>query len=230
VLEDPNKKVSYIKDDKRTDLTFRGKTIVLAKQQGKPFGGRWGCLKARAMQKGDYPEEKRIEAVTLYVATGSLTAVSKLSHIPVHILRNWRNTQWFQELLAEVRHENNEKVDAKFSEIIDNSLDQLSDRVINGDFFVKRDGELGRKPISARDLSIVAAINVDKRQLLRGEPTSRSENVGKLEDKSIGKLEKLAETFENLARFGRQPKVIEVEAVEPTEALPAPVEEVNVTP
>lgn len=193
--------------EKHTGFTFRGKEIVLSKTRGRPFGG----LKAKGMEKGIYPEEKRIEAVTLYAATGNFPLVSELSGVPESILRGWRKAEWFAALLSEIRQENNAKLDAKFTEIVEGALEQLTDRIVNGDHHVLRDGTVIRKPISAKDLSLVAAINVDKRQLLRGEPTSRSESVDKVGDKAVNKLEKLAETFENLARFGRQPKVIEVE-------------------
>lgn len=193
--------------EKKTGFTFRGQEIILSKTRGRPFSG----LVKKGMEKGIYPEEKRIEAVTLYAATGNFVTVSELSGVPVPTLKSWRNSEWFQNLLKEIRTENNEKLDAKFTEIVESSLEQLSDRVKNGDYVVTKRGELVRKPISAKDLSLVAAINVDKRQLLRGEPTSRSESVDKPENEALKRLENLAETFENLARHGRNPKVLEVE-------------------
>lgn len=176
------------------------------------------------MEKGIYPEEKRIEAVAIYAATGNIRTTAELSKVSETHLRKWRKEDWFQDLLREIRQENNDKIDVKFTEIVELALDGLKERLINGDHQVLKDGTIVRKPISARDLSIVSAINVDKRQLLRGEATSRSESVGRVEDKAVDRLEKLAETFENLARFGRQPKIIEVtpDAVQITgpESLP----------
>jgi hypothetical protein len=191
--------------EKKTGFTFRGKEIVLSKTGGRPFSG----LVKKGMEKGIYPEEKRIEAVTVYAATGHFGRTSELTKVPEGTIRAWRKQEWFLELLREVRAENNDKIDSKFTEIVERSLDQLVDRVEHGDYHVLRDGSLIRKPVNAKDLSLVAAINVDKRQLLRGEPTSRSESVGSADEKAVGRLEKLAETFENLAKFGRQPKTIE---------------------
>jgi transposase-like protein len=198
--------------EKKTGFTFKGKEIVLSKTRGRPFSG----LVKKGMEKGIYPEEKRIEAVALYAATGSFERVSDLSGVPVGTLKSWRKAEWFQELLREIRQENNEKIDSKFTDIIEGALEQLEDRIVNGDWVQTSKGELLRKPVGAKDLSLVAAINVDKRQLLRGEATSRTESVGKSDEKQIGRLEKLAETFENLAKFGRQPRTLEtnVETVE----------------
>lgn len=192
--------------EKKTGFTFRGKEIILSKTRGAPFTG----LVKKGMERGIYPEEKRIEAVTIYAATGHFGRTSELTKLPESLIRQWRKQSWFQELLREIRSENNEKLDAKFTEIVDAALDQLSDRITHGDHVVLRDGSLVRRPVTAKDLSLVSAINIDKRQLLRGEPTSRSESLGTVEQQTVGRLEKLAETFEQLAKHGRITKVIDV--------------------
>lgn len=210
-FEDPDKPLKNVSDDRRTGYTFRGQNILLTKKQGKPLQG----LAKKGLMKGMYPEEKKIEAATVYAATGSLQRASELTGVPIHTLRSWRSSEDFQALLKEVWTENNEKIDSKFTEIIEKSLDQIIDRLDSGDFHVSRNGELVRKPISAKELSLVQAINVDKRQLLRGLPTSRSDATAVGQEKQVSRLEKLAETFENLAKFGRQPKTYEITDVEP---------------
>lgn len=161
-----------------------------------------------------FPEEKRVEAAAIYATTGSLPRTAELTGVPVGTLQYWRKQEDFQALLREVWAENNEKVDAKFTAIIEKALEGVLDRLENGDYKLTARGELKRVPISAKDLSLVQAINVDKRQLLRGLPTSRSATGTTVEEKTVSRLEKLAETFENLAKFGRQPRVIEAEVVE----------------
>lgn len=186
--------------------TFRGKPILLQKKTGpKPTG-----LTAMGMEKGIYPEEKRIEVATLYAALGDAKKVSELAEVPVSTIKNWRKQLWFYELLKEIREENNEKIDSNFTSIIESALYQLSDRVENGDFVFNAKMELVRKPLSGKDLSLVAAINIDKRQLLRGEPTSRSESVSTEDEKALSRVEKLAETFESLAKK-TQVKLVEME-------------------
>lgn len=192
------------KDGKHTGYTFRGQEIVESRTRGRPVTG----LVKKGMERGIFPDEKKIEAVTMYAITGHFGRTSELTSIPEYTLRQWRKQEWFQDLLKEIRVENNEKIDAKFTDIVDKSLDQLTDRVTNGDFHVLRDGTLIRKPITAKDLSLVAAINIDKRQLLRGEPTSRSESVGTIEEKAVSRLENLAKTFEDLAKHGRRTQTL----------------------
>lgn len=220
-FEDPNKPLKNVGDDKRTGFTFRGREILLSKQQGKPKQG----LVAKGIQKGLFPEEKKVEAAAVYAATGSLARTEEVTGVPADTLRKWRLSPEFQALLREIWQENNEKIDAKFTEIIEKSLDSVIDRLDNGDFHVTRTGQLIRKPISAKELSLVQAINVDKRQLLRGLPTSRSEAGESGNSKNISRLERIAETFESLAKYGRKTTDIidiEVVKVEDAPSLPAP--------
>lgn len=191
--------------DKRTGFTFRGREIVLSKTRGRPFTG----LVKKGMEKGIYPEEKRIEAVTIYAATGDIPLVEELTSVPQKRFHEWKKEQWFRDLLQEIRDENNAKLDAKFTAIAEKALEQVDDRLEHGDFHITRDGEILRKPLSGKDLIFVGDKSLDKRQLLRGEPTSRSESVGG-NLTVVNKLEELAKTFENLAKIGRKPQVIDV--------------------
>ncbi len=158
-----------------------------------------------------FPQEKKVEAAAIYAVTGSIQRTAELSGVPYDTVKGWRQTDEFKALLREVWEENNEKIDAKFTEIIEKSLEQVLDRVENGDFRLNGKGELKRVPVSAKDLSLVQAINTDKRQLLRGLPTSRSEGAESNTGRTVDRLERLAETFENLARLGRKPIVVDVE-------------------
>lgn len=184
--------------DKHTGFTYKGREIILSKTRGRPMHPHW--------KKGYYTDKERIEAVALYAATGSFPRVNELTGISVTSLRGWAKEEWFHTLLDEIRAENDHQIDAKFNEIIVGALDQLGDRVLNGDLVLNKDGELVRKPVGARDLSIVTAINIDKRQLLRGKPTHRTETVA---NQSVEqRLANLANEFKKLT--GRQPKPSEI--------------------
>lgn len=192
--------------DKKTGIFFRGREIVLAKVRGRAKGG----LTAKGIEKGMYPEEKKIEVVTVYATTGNAELTEELTKVSVPTIKKWKKEAWFQNYLQEIREENGQKLDAFFTRIAEKALQAVEDRIANGDFHVTRDGDVIRKPMSGKDLSLVTAINIDKRQLLRGEPTSRSESVGG-NLPVVTKLENLAKTFEDLARHGRKPKLIDVE-------------------
>lgn len=200
-------KGSDVGPDKQTGFTYKGREVLLSKSRGRPFTG----LVAKGMERGIYPENKYLEAVSLFACTGSVGKVAELTKIPEHTIRRWSKEQKFKDILREIREENNEKIDAKFTEIIEKAADLVLDRLENGDFhWDNKNSELVRRPISAKDLSLVTAINMDKRQLIRGEPTSRTETVSV--DQRLGNL---AEQFTKLAnQFKHAPKlepVIDVE-------------------
>lgn len=187
-------------------FTFKGKEIVLSKTRGRPLAG----IPKRI---GWYDDKKRIEAVTIFACSGNATEVQRLTGVPSATFRGWLKEEWCQRLLDEIRSENDQVIDAKFTQLVESALDKLGDRLQNGDFVVTRHGDLVRKPVGARDLALVTAINIDKRQLLRGKPTSRQETVS-----VENRLEKLVTHFTQLASKqvqNRQP--IEITDVKFTE-------------
>lgn len=191
-----------VSEDKRTGFTYKGREITLSKTRGASL------VKTDHHKVGYYSDNKRIEVTTLYAALGHCGKVAELAKIPESTVRAWRKTAWFKELLDEIHEENDEKIDAKFTNLVEKSLDQLGDRIENGDYVLDKFGELHRKPVGARDLALVTAINIDKRQLLRGKPTSRSESVT-----TEGRLANLAEQFVKLAK-NQKPVVLEVTNIE----------------
>lgn len=205
-LQDPNSK-SILSEDKKTGLTYKGQEIVLSKKRGKPpnYGKMlWGI-----------PDEKKIEVVTIYAVVGNVQKTSDLTDVSPNTIRAWRKEEWFRKILDEIRDENDEKIDVKFTEIVEKALDQVLERLEKGETVVTKGGELVTKPLSARDLALISAIMVDKRNLLRGRPTTRTETVTNAQQ-----LEKLATQFADLANK-RRPQVIDVQDVEVIDGEPA---------
>jgi len=141
---------------------------------------------------GWWPEEKRIEVASLY-ASGVVSSkdLERLTGVPNTAIRTWRTQDWWPELLEKIHSTVDHDTVSKFTKIVDDSLNVIQDRLIHGDHvYNKRTGEIRRKPVSMRDATVVAATVVDKRQLLRGKPTSRTEKVS-----VDARLLKLAEEF-----------------------------------
>jgi hypothetical protein len=70
------------------------------------------------------------------------------------------------------------ELDGAFTRIIHKATDELLDRLNNGDA-VLIDGEVRRKPVSARDLALISGIAHDKRALIRRQKLSlQRENTG----------------------------------------------------
>ncbi len=132
-------------------------------------------------QGSKYSDEDRRQVVIEYFITGSMTKVAKSTGIPRRTLNDWKNTDWWDELAATVRHEKNEELDASLTKLIDSSFEQAQDRVENGDFRVGKDGKLIRVPMGGRDLVMSGAIVYDKQRLHRSQPTSISSKSDSLE-------------------------------------------------
>jgi hypothetical protein len=192
--------------EKKTGFTFRGKEIVIGKQRGKPLQG----LKAKGMLKNIFPEEKRIEVVTLYAVTGDMKKSAELAGVPYHFCQQWKKTPWFKDMLEEVRDENDALTDAKYNEIVVKTLDQIVDRLENGEVKMTKMGDLVRVPVALRDAVSAHTNIIEKRELLRGKPTSRSVSTS-----SDDKLAKLGELFKELA--GKKRPVQEITDAEYTE-------------
>lgn len=208
-LQDPDSK-SVLSEDKKTGFTYKGEEIVLSKTRGRPMNAGKGLF--------GLPDTKRIEVATLYAALGSVNAVAELSGVHPTTIRGWRKEEWFVTLLEEVRNENNDKIDVKFTETISKALDLVSERLENGDPHVLKTGEVIRVPVKIRDLALVSAINVDKRQILRNKPTAITQQQAV---PVLDKLDELAKAFTALANKKEIPvpqEITDVEYVEVTES------------
>lgn len=141
--------------------------------------------------KGWYSDEEKLNAVALYATVGSNKELSRLTGINLNTINSWKGTEWWGECMRKIRFEMNDELDAKMTKIVDKALDQVIDRVEAGDYVIDKTGKVKRVPMKGRDLSVVTASVIDKRQLIRGEPTSISSKQTPAETR----LEALAQEF-----------------------------------
>ena len=120
-----------------------------------------------------YAREDRYRAAALFIATGNSEAVSRETGIPGSTIRHWiQHDEDFRLICKEYQAECGEKWRYKYAQIIDESTDQVLDRLRNGD--VVRDsktGELHRVPVKAKEAAVIGAIAFDKQRLLESLPT-----------------------------------------------------------
>ena len=174
--------------DKITDYTFQGQPITLAKVRGKPPNSHH--------RKTWYSIESKVHAACIYAVTGSIKQASEVAKVPQARIKEWQNEQWWIDTIKQVRREENDTISAKMTQVIEESLDQMLDRLKNGNIHVsKTTGETYTVPVPMRDLAMPVGILTDKRQLLRGEATSISGRLGQEEI-----LKELANKFEGFAK------------------------------
>lgn len=154
----------------------------------------------------EWSEQKRIEVATAHSMGLNATVIAATTGVSVHTIRVWRMEDWFKELVAEIVREDDNSSDAKLTKIVSKSLDVITDRLENGDFmYDKESSKFVRRPMYAKDVTRVADVMFDKRNLLRGKPTSISSKQEQISDRLL----KIASEFERFVKS----KTIEGEVV-----------------
>lgn len=127
--------------------------------------------------------------------------------ISYNTINDWKRRGWIYEAVELGKQLAQDALDRRFTGVINKALNNLDDALENGDSVLGKDGKLKRKPVTAKDNALIAAIAFDKRQLVRGEPTNVSEDKSKDD-----RLNELAEQFKKFAM--REEKTIEGELVD----------------
>jgi len=143
-----------------------------------------------------WSESQKIEAVTTWLALGSIPLTAAATDIPKDTLVRWRYTDWWKELVLQIRSEETLALDGRLSKIVTKALSVVEDRLDNGNFqYDPRTGGNVRVPVNLRDSMKATADLMDRREMLRKQP--QQEQIEKTVD---DRLAKLADEF---ARFAK---------------------------
>ena len=116
-----------------------------------------------AGKPGWWPEKKKLEALTTFLATGSQAHTSAITGVPEETIRLWRKSEWWTEQTKELKSNNNLKLDDKLAKVMDRALDAVMDRLENGEYiYDPRTGTTTRVPPKLRDAQKVAGVMIDK--------------------------------------------------------------------
>ncbi len=163
--------------------------------------------RTKAHGTGYWPQAKRIEAVTLHLSVGSLPEVSRIMGIPYKTLEMWKSQDWWKELVTKLQSEEDTKLDSKTSKIVDKALDALMDRIENGEYiYDQKTGKVKQTPAKLADLTRAFNVVLDKRQLLRGQPTKIIEQTT-----TATQLQNLADQFASFVKKQTAPEIPYVE-------------------
>jgi hypothetical protein len=111
-----------------------------------------------------FPVEKRIEAVTKYLAVGNMEIVSQLTGVSPSMLRSWQKQAWWKDVEEEVKFTRRVQTNNKLSKIVDQALEAVGDRLEHGDFVYNAvEGTIDRRPVQLRD-ALRAANDLMQRQ------------------------------------------------------------------
>ena len=153
-------------------------------------------LSALHSPKARYTADEKLAAVLAYVMTGSVRGVIRLTGLKQQVISDWKNnSSWWPDAYMAVKKEKQDEIDGSLTTIIHAASGEIIDRIINGDEIIDKNGKPVRRKMTGKELAWVMGISYDKRALLRGDPTSRTEKV------DYGKqLEDLRKEFGNMAK------------------------------
>jgi transposase-like protein len=175
-----------------------------------------------------WPMEKKIEAITQYLAVGNMRIVSAVTGVDYALLRAWKGQPWWKEYEFEIRNAKRSDTNSKLSKIIDKSLAIVEDRLENGEIILNnKTGELIRKPVTLKDTLKVTTDLFNQQAAF--EKQKIDESALQQQDSIQDTLKQLAEEF---AKFNikSKPQYIEVQDVEFKEtedALPETLQEMQ---
>jgi transposase-like protein len=175
--------------------------------------------KIRSVDAGtnrSWSDKQKIEAVQSYLLLGNLALTSRILKIPEITLRVWKTTEWWKNVVDDLRQQESMEMSGRLRKIVDASLVAVEDRLLNGDLmYDNKTGQMVRKPVNMRDAHKVAVDLMDKKKLLDKEALE-----GPQEQQDDDRLLKLAEKFASLvqAKTEKPVEIIDVEDVQIKEA------------
>ncbi len=106
-----------------------------------------------------YTDEQRRQAAIQYAIDGLLSKIEREQGIPQQTLSDWKQTEWWVEIVSEVRSLKEDELDAKLTKMIDASYDHAMD-------------ELEKGNVTYSQAVVGGSIAFDKQRTLRNLPTS----------------------------------------------------------
>jgi len=145
-----------------------------------------------------YSDEERRRAVVEYCSAGNITKVASNIGIPRTTLNDWTKSDWWDDLVVEVRHEINDRILANNLEIATKAGERVLDSLENGDEKLVWDRNKNEyvkilvKP-TGKDASVMGGISQDKARVQLNLPTSITGKALSIDDmaKEFNKLANL---------------------------------------
>lgn len=114
-----------------------------------------------------YTNNDRIKAAAVFSVVGKIKKTSEICNIPQRTLQDWHNTDWWEDLLTNIRAINKDLVNVRTQNIINKTFDKMEQRLDNGDYatYDLVSKEIIYKPVSAKDCATIFGIMFDKQRI-----------------------------------------------------------------
>jgi hypothetical protein len=136
--------------------------------------------------RSQFTAEDKIAVVMAYLITGGNSTkaadLSAVHEMKPATIRQWKKrSKWWANAEAFAKSLLQKDLDRAYTKMLHRTEQEIFDRVENGDVVMLKDGTQVRKPLGGKDLMYIHGIMHDKRAMLRGEPTSRTEKINPME-------------------------------------------------
>lgn len=158
--------------------------------------------------RNQYSWDKRMEVVSRYMLLGNVRVVSEQTGVANGIIYEWKKSDWWPEMVEQLRRQAKSKTNNSLTKVIENSLEIVQERLENGDFiFNNKTGEVMRKPVGIKEAGIIAN-NLIQRQVQIEQLMEKTNEGGESVKET---LELLAKEFQKLNK--KKQEVVDVEIV-----------------
>lgn len=166
----------------------------------------------KGLERGRYTWEKKYSVVAVYLQCGGLRETEDITGVPVATVENWRKSDWWPNLVQQIKTAKSTQLDNKLTKLIDKALGTIEDRLENGELVLNnKTGEMVRKPIGIRDATR-AASELMQRQMAINKTLVLDEVRQQTVDET---LKHLANEFAKMVN--KKPETIDME--EPEDAV-----------
>lgn len=118
-------------------------------------------------ENGNWTWETKVSFAQRMLIHGNARRACEELEVPMTTYQSWRKSDWFLELLEELKIQQKLELNNKMSTMVDKALTILEDRLDNGDFILNnKTGEIQRKQIPARDAARIATEILGKKLVM----------------------------------------------------------------
>lgn len=153
--------------------------------------------KTKPGELGHWGENKRVEAVTTYLATGNLALTSRIINVPTVTVRTWAASDWWIEMVHDLQREEDTKLKKSLQTIVDKGLNAVNDILENGEVvYNPKTGKTTRVAPRLRDVNKVTNDMIERQLAIKKQQANK---ITVSKESTEGMLKKLAEEFAKIA-------------------------------
>ena len=170
---------------------------------------------AQKDENGNWTWDSKVAFVQRMLIHGNIRKASEELSIPINTINSWKTSEWFPQLVSEVKLQQKLETSNKLNQVVERAVDIVMDRMVNGDYVLNnKTGVVIRKPVQLRDASRVATDILGKKLVI--DKTQSDDNTQT--DSVSDTLKKLASEF---AKFNKNLNKQSAQTIEFVEVIDA---------